>query len=113
MSIEMTDAAMTAVKEAMKAEAVNEKEVYLRVGVRSGGCSGIGYVLAFDDQVRSGDSLVEKDGIRMLIDGASTPLLAGATIDYSSGPYEEGFVFLNPNVEGKEGGCACGGSCDC
>jgi iron-sulfur cluster assembly protein len=113
MSIEITDAAMTAVKEAMKAEAVSEREIYLRVGVRSGGCSGIGYVLAFDDQVRSGDSLVVKDGIRMLIDDASGPLLAGATIDYSSGPNEEGFVFLNPNIEGAKGGCACGGSCDC
>lgn len=111
MPIEITDAALDAVREAMKAEAVSERDVYLRVGVRPGGCSGYSYVLAFDKEVRTGDSLFEKDGVRLLVDPESGPLLTGATIDYKNGPYEEGFVFRNPNA--TQGECGCGQSCDC
>jgi len=111
MSIDLTDAAVVAVKEAMKGEELSEKEIYLRVGVSPGGCSGLSYVLAFEKEMRDGDSLVEKEGVRLLVDGESEPFLTGTVIDYANGPYEEGFVFRNPNA--AEGGCECGNSCSC
>jgi iron-sulfur cluster assembly protein len=111
MSFEVTEAAVLAVKVAMRSEELSEEDVFLRVGVTPGGCSGYGYVLAFEREKRVGDSLIEQNGLRLLIDGESGPFLTGAVLDYAHGPHEEGFVFRNPNATG--GGCACGSSCGC
>ena len=106
MAIELTDAAVTAVKQAI----VEEKapaETYLRVGVRAGGCSGYSYVLAFEEAAQEDDRVIEKDGVKILIDPKSATILAGTTLDYSSGLNGQGFVFTNPNATG---GCGCGSS---
>lgn len=106
MTIEITEAAVAAVKLAMEEEKA-PAETYLRVGVRAGGCSGYSYVLAFEGSAREDDRIIEKDGVRVLVDPKSETILAGTTLDYSSGLNGQGFVFKNPNATG---GCGCGSS---
>ena len=106
MTIELTDAAVAAVKQAMEEEKA-PAEIYLRVGVRAGGCSGYSYVLAFEAAAQEEDKVIERDGVRVLIDPKSEEILAGTTLDYSSGLNGQGFVFKNPNATG---GCGCGSS---
>ena len=106
MAIELTDAAIAAVKQAMEEEKA-PAETYLRVGVRAGGCSGFSYVLAFEETAREDDEVIEQDGVRVLVDPKSVTILAGTVLDYSSGLSGQGFVFKNPNATG---GCGCGSS---
>ncbi len=107
MAIEITDAAVEAVKQAMVAEQLPAEETFLRVGVKAGGCSGYSYSLVFDREPREGDRVVEKDGIRLLVDPKSEVILAGTILDYTSGLSGQGFVFTNPNAKGT---CGCGSS---
>lgn len=106
MKIEITDAAIAAVREAQTAEKL-PRESYLRVAVKAGGCSGFSYSLAFEIEPREGDQVLEKEGVRFLLDPKSGLLLAGAILDYSSGLNGKGFVFTNPNATGT---CGCGSS---
>ncbi|MGI8920373.1 MAG: iron-sulfur cluster insertion protein ErpA [Solirubrobacteraceae bacterium] len=78
----------------------------LRVGVRGGGCSGFQYMLAFDEQ-RDGDTVVEQQGIRLLVDQASLPYVQGSTVDYVENLQGAGFKVDNPNVVAA---CGCGSS---
>ena len=78
----------------------------LRVGVRGGGCSGFQYALAFDEQ-RSGDTVFEHQGIRLLVDQPSLPYVRGSVIDFVDGLQGAGFKVDNPNVIAA---CGCGSS---
>lgn len=86
-------------------------ELFLRIGVSAGGCSGLRYQLFFDDQARDGDYEldVEYPGgvLEIRVDQLSAPYLQGATLDYVDSIQSQGFVFDNPNATG---GCACGDS---
>ena len=106
MAIEITDAAVAAVKEARAAEKFAE-EVCLRVAVKGGGCSGFSYVLGFEEEQRPDDRVIERDGVRVLLDPKSESLLAGTVLDYTSGLNGKGFVFTNPNARST---CGCGSS---
>ncbi len=78
----------------------------LRLGARSGGCTGYQYQLAMDHR-RDGDLEWEQDGVTVVMDPSVAPLLAGSTLDYKSGLQESGFVFDNPNAVTA---CGCGSS---
>lgn len=78
----------------------------LRVGVRGGGCSGFQYQLAFDEQ-RDGDTVIESNGVRLLVDAISAPYVKGAVVDYVDGLQGAGFKVENPNVVAA---CGCGSS---
>ena len=78
----------------------------LRVGVRGGGCSGFQYALAFDSE-RSGDTVFEDHGLRILVDGPSLPYVRGAVVDYVEGLQGAGFKVDNPTVIAA---CGCGSS---
>ena len=80
---------------------------YVRVGVESGGCSGLVYKLDFDDSMNSEDELVEHNDIKLVINKKSILFLAGTTLEYSSGLNGKGFVFNNPNANRT---CGCGES---
>jgi iron-sulfur cluster assembly protein len=105
--ITISDNAVEAIREAMKKEQLEPEVAYLRVGVKGGGCSGFTYTLTFDTEERAGDSTIEKDGVRLVIDLKSQLYLAGTTLDFSSGLNGKGFVFINPNAKGT---CGCGES---
>jgi iron-sulfur cluster assembly protein len=79
----------------------------LRVGVTDGGCSGHSYKLDFDREQKAGDTVLEWNGVKVFVDGASVPLLQGMVIDYESGLYGGGFKFSNPNATAT---CGCGTS---
>jgi len=105
-SITITDAAVQAVHETIRTEN-RSPEGYLRVGVRAGGCSGYSYDLEFTDERRDDDLIIEKDGVRLILDPKSEMFLKGTELDYSGGLNGKGFVFTNPNASGT---CGCGES---
>lgn len=78
----------------------------LRVGVEGGGCSGMNYVLGFD-QKKEGDEEFNIEGIRIFLNKAHGLYLAGMEIDFKSGLDNRGFVFENPNASST---CGCGSS---
>ena len=85
----------------------NSGKQYVRVGVESGGCSGLVYKLDFDDGMSNEDELVEHNDIKLVINKKSILFLAGTTLEYSSGLNGKGFVFNNPNANRT---CGCGES---
>ena len=85
----------------------NSGKEYVRVGVESGGCSGLIYKLDFDDSMNNEDELVEHNDIKLVINKKSILFLAGTTLEYSSGLNGKGFVFNNPNANRT---CGCGES---
>jgi iron-sulfur cluster assembly protein len=83
------------------------KDNYVRVGVKSGGCSGLSYILDFEDRASESDKVVESNGVNLLIDKKSLLYLIGTTLEYSSGLNGKGFHWTNPNAQRS---CGCGES---
>ena len=80
---------------------------YVRVGVESGGCSGLSYKLDFDKNQKADDELIDNNGIKLLINKKSFLYLVGTTLEFSDGLNGKGFVFNNPNASRT---CGCGES---
>ena len=87
----------------------NNPELALRVFVSGGGCSGLQYGMAFDDNVRPGDAVIEHEGVRVLVDDFSAPHIRGSEIDYVDSLMGAGFTVHNPNAVHS---CSCGHSFD-
>tara|TARA_B100001250_G_C19574812_1_gene689236 strand:- start:379 stop:702 length:324 start_codon:yes stop_codon:yes gene_type:complete len=85
----------------------NKKQAYVRVGVESGGCSGLSYKLDFDDNKKEGDELIENNGVKLLVNKQSYLYLIGTTLEFTEGLNGKGFVFNNPNASRT---CGCGES---
>jgi iron-sulfur cluster assembly accessory protein len=103
--IALTDTATVKVKELMQAE--DAPELYLRVAVRPGGCSGLSYEMFFDTE-KAGDDIVEAYGdVQVVVDPASAQYLTGASLDYKDGLQGAGFTINNPNAQRT---CGCGQS---
>lgn len=100
-----TDGAATKVKQLIDDE--ENDALMLRVFISGGGCSGFQYGFTFDESVTEGDTVVEKAGVRLLIDPMSIQYLTGAEIDYSEGLEGAQFVIRNPNAQTT---CGCGSS---
>jgi iron-sulfur cluster assembly protein len=79
----------------------------LRVRVVPGGCSGFQYSLNIEEESKSGDFILDKDGVKLFVDMFSAQYLNGITIDYTSNMMGAGFTFDNPNATGS---CGCGTS---
>jgi len=79
----------------------------LRLGVKGGGCSGMTYVLEFDEAPRPNDHVLTQHGIRMFVDPKSLFFLSGTVLDFSDGLNGKGFVFNNPQATKT---CGCGNS---
>ena len=101
----VTDSAVKAIKDAIKAE--GEEGDGLRVSVVGGGCSGYQYNLDFDKEERMGDVTLKLDGVNIYIDPISAGYLKGTVIDFVSGLNGTGFKFSNPNAKRT---CGCGSS---
>ena len=84
-----------------------EESWFLRVGVESGGCSGLSYKLDFDHLIRPNDQIFEDNGVKVVMEKKSVLYLIGTTLDFSEGLNGKGFHFQNPNASRT---CACGES---
>ncbi|HEY9904076.1 MAG TPA: iron-sulfur cluster assembly accessory protein [Candidatus Sericytochromatia bacterium] len=85
------------------------KDLYLRVGVRQGGCSGMSYLMDFEDpsKVRENDQVFDYEGFKIVCDPKSMLYLYGLVLDYSDAMIGGGFQFTNPNANQS---CGCGKS---
>ena len=79
----------------------------IRVGVKTGGCSGLSYVIEYADEKRPFEEVVEDKGVRILIDPKAIMYVIGSEMDYTEDKFKSGFVFVNPNEKAK---CGCGKS---
>ena len=105
--IKVSDYAKDKAVHLMTEEGFKPFEDFIRVGVKSGGCSGLEYVLKFDSEKTEADQVFEDNGIKIIIDKKSILYLAGTTLEYSGGLNGKGFVFNNPNANRT---CGCGES---
>ena len=91
----------------MAEEGFNVFSDFVRVGVKSGGCSGLSYELKFDHSSHEEDKIFEDNAVKIIVDKKSFLYLVGTTLEYSGGLNGKGFVFNNPNANRT---CGCGES---
>ena len=105
--IKVSDIAKKKVVELMNDDGFNPDIDFVRVGVKSGGCSGLSYELTFDKEQKEEDKVFEDNGLKIIVDKKSFLYLVGTTLEYSGGLNGTGFVFNNPNAQRT---CGCGES---
>ena len=106
--ITISEKALNHLLELMVSEGLTPDTHHLRVGVKGGGCSGLSYVMEFDDKTEEFDEVVETDGgLKVIIDRKSVLYLYGTELDYSDGLNGKGFQWINPNSSRT---CGCGES---
>jgi iron-sulfur cluster assembly protein len=105
MAVELSPAAVKRVKEIQAEQSL--AEVFLRLGVKGGGCSGLSYNLEFDTEKGKHDKLFEIEGVKVVVDLKSYLYLNGSTLDYVKQGLTGGFTFLNPKAKSS---CGCGSS---
>jgi iron-sulfur cluster assembly accessory protein len=103
--VKLTPAAAVKVRELIDRE--DNQDLRLRLAVEAGGCAGMTYDLGFDDALMEGDAVVLFDGVPLVVDQLSAPLVEGAVIDFEDTISSQGFSIDNPNAQH---GCACGNS---
>lgn len=91
----------------MKEDGFQPDKDFVRVGVKSGGCSGLSYELKFDHSTDDNDKIFEDNGVKIAVNKKSFLYLIGTTLEYSGGLNGKGFVFNNPNAQRT---CGCGES---
>jgi iron-sulfur cluster assembly protein len=105
--IKVHETAKQKVSTLMKEEGYDPSRDYVRVGVKSGGCSGLSYELKFDSEIKKEDKIYEDNQVKIIVDKKSILYLAGTVLEYSGGLNGKGFVFNNPNAQRT---CGCGES---
>lgn len=104
MGITFTDIAAHRVKDFLLKRG---KGIGLRLGVKTYGCSGLGYSMEYVDEVGDNDIVFEDHGIKVIVDQKSLLYIDGTKVDYAREGLNEGFKFINPN---EKGSCGCGES---
>lgn len=116
-TISLSAAASEAIKNILAER--NLEGYALRVYVAGGGCCGVNFGMALDNNIRDVDTTFHANGVQVVVDEVSIDYLRGATIDFVNDPVRgAGFAVDSPSTathshEHGEGGCACGGSCAC
>ena len=105
--IKVSETAKSKVLQLMQDDGFDPTNDFVRVGVKSGGCSGLSYDLKFVKSQSEGDKLFEDNGVKIVVDTKSFLYLIGTTLEYSGGLNGAGFVFNNPNANRT---CGCGES---
>ena len=105
--IKVSDIAKKKVVQLMTEDGYDAMNDFVRVGVKSGGCSGLSYDLTFDNKQAENDKIFEENGVKIIVDKKSFLYLVGTTLEYSGGLNGKGFVFNNPNANRT---CGCGES---
>ena len=103
--VSLTQPAVEAVRDVITKK--NLQGYALRLYISGGGCSGYQYGLALDNNILAEDSVIETDGIKLIVDEVSIKYLQGATVDYVEGLTNSGFKINNPNAASS---CNCGQS---
>jgi iron-sulfur cluster insertion protein len=103
--LNFTDSAALKVRQLIQEE--KNDALMLRIFIQGGGCSGFQYGFTFDESLKEDDTVVEKHGVKLLVDPMSIMYLMGAEIDYSEGLEGAQFVIRNPNAATT---CGCGSS---
>lgn len=99
--------AMKHLLELMKEEKISTEKYNLRVGVKGGGCSGLSYVMDFDDTIEPTDEIFDLGELKVVVDKKSLLYIYGTELQYSGGLNGKGFVWVNPNASRT---CGCGES---
>jgi iron-sulfur cluster assembly protein len=103
-AINLTDSAVAKLKEMLAEQ--DDPNLCFRVFIKPGGCDGFSYGMAFDSP-EADDQMIERGGVRLLVDQQSSRLLRGAEIDYVTSVTATGFAIRNPNAVST---CGCGHS---
>jgi len=105
--ISISPTAGTRIKDMLAEEREQNPNLFLRIGVLEGGCSGFSYSMGFDDEQTNDDQVFDIDGLKVVVDNASSRYLRGAEIDYWESEMGGGFTIHNPNAIAT---CGCGHS---
>jgi len=105
--IKVSDTPRDKVIQLMTDDGFNAKTDFVRVGVKSGGCSGLSYDLDFDNKQQENDKIFEDNDVKIVVDKKSFLYLVGTTLEFSGGLNGKGFIFNNPNANRT---CGCGES---
>ncbi len=105
MALTLTETATKHVKKMLEEQKL--QNVFLRMGVKGGGCSGLSYSLEFDSELGPHDKKFEVDGVTVVCDAKSYLYLNGTTLDYVTEGLQGGFTFINPQAKSS---CGCGTS---
>tara|TARA_B100000963_G_C22620115_1_gene669505 strand:- start:825 stop:1160 length:336 start_codon:yes stop_codon:yes gene_type:complete len=103
--IKLSDNAVSRIKEIMS-EAENST-IGVRVGVKSGGCAGMSYIMEYAKDIKPNEEIIENKGIKVLIDPKAIIYLLGTEMDYKKDKFSSQFIFKNPNETER---CGCGES---
>ena len=103
--IKLSDNAVNKIKEIMLK--ATEQTIGVRVGVKSGGCAGMSYVMEYTKKINPNDEVIEDKGVKVFVDSAAIMYLLGTEMDYKKEELSSTFVFNNPNETQR---CGCGES---
>ena len=103
--ITLSDSAAERIKKIMSS--AKDNSIGVRVGVKSGGCAGMSYVMEYTNKINPNDEVIEDKGVKVFIDSAAVMYLFGTEMDYKHEEFSSQFVFNNPNEKST---CGCGES---
>ena len=103
--ITLSDNAASRIKEILSND--ETKSIGVRVGVKSGGCAGMSYIMEYAKEINSNDEIIEDKGVKVFIDPGAIMYLLGTEMDYKKEQFSSTFVFKNPNETER---CGCGES---
>ena len=103
--ITLTDNAASRIKDIMSKD--ENKSLGVRVGVKSGGCAGMSYIMEYAKKINPNDEVIEDKGVKVFIDPGAIMYLLGTEMDYKKEQFSSSFIFKNPNETER---CGCGES---
>ena len=103
--IKLTDNAAVRIKEIMSQD--ESKSLGVRIGVKSGGCAGMSYIMEYAKKINPNDEVIEDKGVTVFVDPGAIMYLLGTEMDYKKEEFSSSFVFKNPNESER---CGCGES---
>ena len=103
--VKLSDSAANRIKEIMSS--ADQATIGVRVGVKSGGCAGMSYVMEYAKDIKANEEVIEDKGVKVLIDAKAIMYLLGTEMDYKKEKFSSQFVFKNPNESER---CGCGES---
>ena len=103
--IKISDNAVARIKQIMSH--AKDSTIGVRVGVKSGGCAGMAYIMEYATDIKPNEEIIEEKGVKILIDPKAIMYLLGTEMDYKKDKFSSSFVFNNPNETER---CGCGES---